>query len=59
MLSDFWFILADNILYGFEVDMNGMSGNSTDNSVQMKLEVQFGPENSKPLSAVAYKGEVS
>lgn len=31
--GDFWFILADNVLYGFEVDENGESGTQPHNSV--------------------------
>lgn len=56
--GDFWFILADNVLYGFEVDENGESGTQPHNSVQMKFELKIGTADSLPESAVAFKGEV-
>jgi hypothetical protein len=59
MYGDFWFILADNLLYGFEVNSLGESGTGSQNSVQMKFEIKVGTSDSLPISAAAYKGEVS
>lgn len=46
MAGDFWFILADNVLYGFEVNYEGESGTKDSNSVQMKFEIKVGSSDS-------------